>query len=153
MTKRFGTWLAVFAAVLLAAAVCVCMYFHFWHIGQFDLQIGQGASESPDGAYRVTVSVCPAETLPPDLYGEDRLAYINEEGLEAYVVATLWSEPTINERGETVWSDAHTKCIYYDRYDGSEVSLFWQDSSTVAINGRALAVPNGRYDYRRSFFD
>ena len=144
MTKRSGTWLAVFVAVLLAAAVCAFVYFRFWHIGQFDLQIGQGASESPDGAYRVTVSVCPAEALPPD---------INEEGLEAYVVATLWSEPTVNERGETVWSDAHTKCIYYNRYDSSEVSLFWKDNSTVVINGRELTVPKGRYDYRRSFFD
>ena len=140
--------LAVPLLLLLAAALAALSYFHFFHIGRFNTVIGQGAAESPDGAYQVTLSVCTAETLP--LSGGELLSYIDEHDLNAYVVGRLWYDPAV-ENGVTRWSDERSKVIYYARYTGETASLTWSDDSTVVINGTALIVPGERYDYRRAF--
>ena len=65
--------------LLLLAALAALIWFRFFHIGQFNTVIGQGAAESPDGAYQVTLSVCTAEAIP--LSGGELLSYIDEHDL------------------------------------------------------------------------
>ena len=134
--------------LLLAAALAVLLYFRFFHIGRFNTVIGQGAAESPDGAYQVTLSVCTAEEIP--LSGDELLSYIDEHDLAAYVVGRLWYDPA-TENGMTKWSDERSKIIYYAHYTGETAPLTWADDSTVVINGIPLTVPGERYDYRRAF--
>lgn len=133
-------------------ALLAVVYFKFYHIdrSRMDITVGQCASESPDGCYRVTVTLYPIGDFRQMDSQEEIEAYIEENHSEAYMIADLKWDPTVREDGTVVWPAENRKTIFYARYDGLPSTIAWLDNETVIINGRTLKLPQEVYDYRRT---
>lgn len=148
-SKRRHLLFIIPAVIALSAVV----YFKLYHIdrSRMDIAIGQCASESPDGCYRVTVTLYPIGDFRYMDSQEEMEAYLEENHSEAYVIADLMRDPTVLEDGAVVWPAESRKTIFYGRYDGLPSTIAWLDNETVIINGRTLKLPQEVYDYRRTF--
>lgn len=143
-----------FLTVSLLIAVGV-IYFKLFYINtnQMDLCIGQGASESPEGNYMVSVGVYPVGDIPPTVGNRNAreiLSYIAQNDIDAYTIAYLKWDPTVQTDGAKVWSGENSKIIFFDRYDHSDISVAWENESTVTINDITLKIPGQVFDYRRT---
>lgn len=130
------------SAILVVFALCVIMYFTFFHVNLDKYEWRQPIKESisPDGQYK----------LEAFLLGEiDELAHYTEgaEGrkndtYDLYV--RVWDCPETLKDGSVMWHDKNTRLIYF-KADCTEVEILWADNKTVVINGEALNVDTGRY--------
>ena len=99
----------------------------------------------------VSVGVYPVGDIPPHLNrSEEMLSYLAQNDVDAYVIGHLNWDPTVQSDGSKVWSGENSKIIFFDRYDHSDISVAWEDDSTVVINEIALKVPGQVFDYRRA---
>lgn len=149
-TKSILIFAVVTASLLVFAGI---IYFKLFYINtnQMNLCIGQGASESPEGNYMVSVGIYPVGDIPPHLdRSEEMLSYLAQNDVDAYVIGHLNWDPTVQSDGSKVWSGKNSKIIFFDRYDHSDISVAWEDESTVVINEIALKVPGQVFDYRRA---
>ena len=151
-TKSILIFAVVAASLLVFAGI---IYFRLFYINtnQMNLCIGQGASESPEGNYMVSVGVYPVGAIPPTVgkgNASELLSYLVKNDVDAYTIAYLNWDPTVQSDGAKVWSGENSKIIFFDRYDHSDISVAWEDESTVVINEIALKVPGQVFDYRRA---
>lgn len=151
-TKSILIFAVVTASLLVFAGI---IYFKLFYINtnQMNLCIGQGASESPKGTYMVSVGVYPVGDIPPTVgkgNAREILSYIAQNDVDAYTIAYLKWDPTVQSDGSKVWSGENSKIIFFDRYDHSDILVAWEDDSTVVINEIALKVPGQMFDYRRA---
>ncbi len=116
-----------------------------------DLCVGQGRFESPDGNYMIDIGVYPIGNIPPYLDVDEILPYVIQNDIAAYTIGRLKRDPVVRSDGAKVWSGEDPKVIYFDKYDGSEIPVIWEDETTVKIDGIALKVPDQVFDYRRNW--
>lgn len=141
---------AIVAAFLLIFASIIYFKLYYINMNQMDLCIGQGSFESPEGNYIVSMGVYPVGDVPPTLDNREILPYIAQNNVDAYIIGYLKWSPNVQSDGSKVWSGENSKIIFFDQYDKSDISVAWENESTVMINGVALKVPNQVFDYRRS---
>ena len=101
----------------------------------------------------VSVGVYPVGAIPPTVdkgNAGELLSYLVQNDVDAYTIAYLKWDPTVQADGAKVWSGENSKIIFFDRYDHSDISVAWEDESTVVINEIALKVPGQVFDYRRA---
>lgn len=111
--------------------------------------IGQGAYKSQDGYYIVEIGIYPVGEIPPYLKNQNLLPYILENDIESYVVGYLRWDPEFLKDGPEVWSGSKRKLIFFEEYEGSNITVVWKNNSTVIINDIELHLPYQTYDYRR----
>lgn len=141
---------AIVAAALLIFAGVIYFKLYYINTNQMNLCIGQGAFESPEGSYIVSMGVYPVGDIPSTVDDPEILSYIAENDVDAYIIGYLKWNPDVQPDGSKVWSGENSKIIFFDQYDHSDISVDWENESTVIINGVALKVPNQVFDYRRS---
>lgn len=149
-TKSIIIFAVVTASLLIFAGI---IYFKLYYINtnQMNLCLGQGASESPEGNYMVSVGIYPVGDIPPYLsHPEEILSYLAQNGVDAYTIGYLKWNPTVQSDGAKIWPGENSKIIFFDRYDHSDISVVWEDESTVIINHIILKVPGQVFDYRRA---
>lgn len=149
--KRTIIACAAGVVVLLISAAAIYLKLYYIDENQLNFCVGQGSFESPDGNYVIEIGVYPIGDVPPALDNSELLPYIVQNEIDAYVVGRLKWDPEVQPDGSEVWTGENSKILFFDQYDGSEISVVWEGKSTVVINGIALEVPNQMFDYRRNW--
>lgn len=135
--RKATRWKIIFgAAFLLVMVGCLCANDYMIE-SKFDFSAGQGSYESPDGNYKVTVSLCTKEEVETITAADD-----------IYVIARIYRKPAVRDDGVKVWEPSRSRIIFYDKYTGRPCTVDWMDEKTVVINGETLDAAWERYDFR-----